>query len=65
MLDYNSRPEVREQALRVELATLENSPDREAKDRRIDEVRAALAEFEAAEDPAPAPKRGRAAKAEE
>lgn len=45
-MDYVSRPEVREAALRAELGGLLNSIDRPAKARRIAEVRAQLGETE-------------------
>lgn len=53
MADTVMDPEVREASLRAELAGLENSPARPAKDRRIAEVREALGEFEDTSDKAP------------
>jgi len=56
-MDWVSTPEVREAALRNELASLENSIERPAKGRRIEEVKEALAEFDnEADESAPAKK---------
>lgn len=44
MGDYSDRPEVREAALRNELAAMVNSPERPAKERRIRAVCEALGE---------------------
>jgi|1185.fasta_scaffold1493787_2 hypothetical protein len=45
-MDYVSRPEVREAALRAELGSLLNSIERPAKARRIAEIKAQLGETE-------------------